>query len=64
MMDSGGDPREGIFPSLGLIVSWLLAVTHSHNLNNIHLFLTSFKKAKQLAAQCSDAFMANISYYR
>ena len=26
MMDSGWDPREGIFLSLGLIVHWLLAV--------------------------------------
>ena len=25
MMDSGRDPREGLFPFLGLIVSWLLA---------------------------------------
>ena len=25
MMDSGWDPREGIFLSLGLIVRWLLA---------------------------------------
>ena len=31
MMDSGGDPREGLFPSLGLIVSWFLAVTKKHN---------------------------------
>ena len=29
MMDSGQDPREGLFPSLGLIVSCLLAVAHS-----------------------------------
>ena len=29
MMDSDRDPREGSFPSLGLIVSWLLAVTDS-----------------------------------
>ena len=29
MMDTGWDPREGILPSLGFIVSWLLAVTNS-----------------------------------
>ena len=29
MMDSGRDPGEGIFHLLGLIVSWLLAVTMS-----------------------------------
>ena len=28
MMDLGWDPREGIFPSLRLIVSWLLTVAH------------------------------------
>ena len=27
-MDVGQDPREGIFPSLGLIISWLLAVAY------------------------------------
>ena len=32
MMDSGRDPREGFFffTFLGLIVSWLLAVTTKH----------------------------------
>ena len=29
MMDAGRDPRGGTCPSLGLIVSWLLAVTNS-----------------------------------
>ena len=29
MMDAGQDPKKGIFPSLGLIVSWLLVVTNS-----------------------------------
>ena len=32
MIDMGWDAKEGIFPSLGLTVSWLLAVAHSHNL--------------------------------
>ena len=27
IMDSGQDPREGFFPSLWLVVKWLLAVT-------------------------------------
>ena len=31
MTDLGLDPREGIFPALGLIVSLLLAMTHIHN---------------------------------
>ena len=32
MMDSGRDPRKGLFSTFRLIVSWLLAVAHSHNL--------------------------------
>ena len=39
MMDTGQDPREGTFPSLGLIVdSWLLAVTNSIT---FHVFLST-----------------------
>ena len=30
MMDSCWDPREAFFPSLGLIVNWLLAVTKNY----------------------------------
>ena len=30
-MDLGRYPREGILPSLGLNVSWLLAVMHRQN---------------------------------
>ena len=38
MMDVGRNPREGIFPSLGLIVSWLLAVT---NIITFHVFIST-----------------------
>ena len=42
MMDSGRDPREGIFQSLGLIVSWLLAVAHSQNQKQwLHRFMAA-----------------------
>ena len=33
MMDAGWNPGEGISPSLGLIASWLLAVTNSITLH-------------------------------
>ena len=41
MMDSGLDPREGIFPSLGLTVSWLLAVTKSQTFKYRTLSVTA-----------------------
>ena len=34
-MDAGWDPCEGIFPSIGLIVSWLLAVAYKHYISCI-----------------------------
>ena len=41
MVDSRQDPREGIFPSLRLIVNWLLAVTNSIT---FHVFISTASK--------------------
>ena len=36
-MDAGQDPTEGIFPFLGLIVSWLMAVPIAlHFIDPVH----------------------------
>ena len=42
-MNTGQDPREGLFISLGLIVTWLLAVTYSITLHTYicHLLFIS-----------------------
>ena len=50
MRDSGQDPREGIFPPLGLIVSWLLAKTNNITFHE-HFFTRQAANIKQVGKQ-------------
>ena len=51
MMYTGQDPREGTFPSLGLIVvSWLLAVTNSIT---FHVFLSTASREFVVVRGCT-----------
>ena len=53
-MDTGRDPREGIFPSSELIVSWLLAVTNS---TTIHVFISTASRDFIVVSSCSTVIM-------